>query len=104
MTNEPIMKTLHFARRMEPFVERARLTDKHYDVGDVAAMNVVERSRKGMNAMRLKYGTSLAVEVRRFSSSGKPFRLLRASRPNSLCDVYRQAPPLLDFYGTWKTD
>ena len=49
MTNEPIMKTLNFARRMEPFVERARLTDKHYDVGDVAAMNVVERSRKGMN-------------------------------------------------------
>jgi hypothetical protein len=48
MTNEPIMKTLNFARRMEPFVERARLTDKHYDVGDVAAMNVVERSRKGI--------------------------------------------------------
>ena len=54
MTNEPIMKTLNFARRMEPFVERARLTDKHYDVGDVAAMNVVERSRKGMNQILLR--------------------------------------------------
>ena len=58
MTNEPIMKTLNFARRMEPFVERARLTDKHYDVGDVAAMNVVERSRKGMNQILLRQKVS----------------------------------------------
>jgi hypothetical protein len=43
-----------FDRRMEPFVERARLTGKHYDVGDVAAMNVMERSRKGMNQILLR--------------------------------------------------
>ena len=54
MTSEPIMKTLKFDRRMEPFVERARLTHKHYDVGDVGAMNVLERSRKAMNQILLR--------------------------------------------------
>ena len=54
MTNEPIMKILNFARKMEPFVERARLTGKHYDVGDVTAINVVERCRKGMNQILLR--------------------------------------------------
>ena len=48
-----LLKTLNFARRMEPFVERARLTGKHYDVGDVTAINVVERCRKGMNQIFL---------------------------------------------------
>ena len=60
--------------------------------------------RRCRKTTRRKCGTLTRVEVRRFSSFGKPFRSLRVSRPNSLCDVYGEAPPLPDSDGTWKTD